>query len=444
MFTNLLQSLRTGLFGVTSRRRRAYARGPSLPAWERFERRDLMSATATLAGGVLSVYGTDSADTINVRQGNGIAGSFLSVDGTQIKVGTKTQGSVSVSSVSRIEIYAYGGNDYVSLHVSNYEAVNVPATVWGGTGKDTISGGNGNDTLWGNAGEDWLYGYDGDDFLGAGTAGVDGATVAEKDYLWGGAGFNKFSDGFDFSNWIYQGVSVTDINQQGSPTCVTLATLASAVDAGIGFGDPKITALGNNNFSVKLYNNGKAEYETVNFNGTWSDNDPAPSVDSSGKTNPEFWTILMQRARLEHFYGIDWSKKMTDADWDKASNAHGGKLYDVQTAIKQLHGWTTTYNTTSNVTAQSLADAVNRGDIVVADTPGSGKKIDSGTGLITSHAYAVTNVYKDNKGNWFVQVYNPWGHDTNGAAKDGVNDGYITLKFADFKANFEHVTTGRK
>jgi serralysin len=98
----------------------------------------------------------------------------------------------------------------VSLHVSDYQAVSAPSTVWGGAGNDTLLGGNAADTLWGNSGQDYLYGYGGDDFLAGGTAGVDGATVAEKDYFWGGDGFDKYSDGFDFRKWIHDGARASD------------------------------------------------------------------------------------------------------------------------------------------------------------------------------------------------------------------------------------------
>jgi hypothetical protein len=320
----------------------------------------------------------------------------------------------------------------MSLGGNDADAVTKPTSMWGSAGNDVLIGGKGNDVLWGNAGSDQLYGYNGDDFLGGGTAGVDGATVAEKDKFWGGAGFDKYSDGFNFNQWIVNGTSVSDIRQQDSPTCQTLATLGSAVTSGISFAGTKITYQGNNNYSVKLYSNGQAVYETVNFNGTWSDNDPAPSIDSNGYNNAEFWTILMQRARLERFYGIDWSQQMTSAQWD-AKNTQFGGLYNVSTAMMQMHGWSSDYTTSSNITGQAMRNALNNGEMVLANTP------QSGSSLVGWHVYTVVDVYQNAAGVWQVKVYNPWGVDGN-MADSNANDGYITMSLATFKANVSGVT----
>lgn len=415
------------------------------PGLESLEIRNLPAATltATLTNGVLKIEGTSGSDTIRVRQANGIAGASISVDNVKINVNGQLRSSISLSSVTSIEVRALAGDDFVSLRASSYEAVSVPATIWGGTGNDKLYGGSGNDTIWGDAGSDILYGNEGDDFLGGGSATVSSSLVAEKDKFVGGSGFDKFRDDFNFSAWIYNGTSQSDIRQQQSPTCVTLATLASAVQAGISFGTSKITYLGDNNYNVKLWNNGTAEYEKVNFNGTWSDNDPAPSIDSNGFNNPEFWTILMHRARLEHFYGVDWSRNMSDADWDRASNNNGGTLKDSKTAMKQLHGWSATYTTIANITTTKMIDALNRGDLVVAGTNGDDKKVVTSTGLVGNHAYAVRSVYKNSSGTWMVSLYNPWGTDGSPTPADGKNDGYLTVTLSVFKANFHGVTIGR-
>ncbi|WP_437203446.1 C2 family cysteine protease [Planctomicrobium sp. SH664] len=409
-------------------------------ASETLEVRMLPAATltATLTKGVLEIEGTSKADTIKVRQSNGLAGTFISIDNCKISSGGKLLSSVSSSAITKIEIQGLAGNDIINLHVTSFEAVSIPATVWGGTGDDTISGGTGNDTLFGNAGSDVIFGNAGNDFLHGGTAGVGGATVAEKDRLVGGAGFDKYSDGFDFKNWIVGGISVTDINQENSPTCQTLATLSAAVTAGISFASPKISYLGNNNYSVKLYDNGNAVYETVNFDGTWSDNDPSPSMDSKGYLNAEYWTILMQRARLERFYKIDWSTNMTEADWDRANSKNGGTLYSVSTAMKQMHGGTTNTVPASLTTGQVLADALKKKTMIVAGTSGSTKKETNSVGLVTGHAYTVVSATKDKKGAWTVKVYNPWGTD-GGSIKDTTNDGYVTLTLSQFQNGFSTV-----
>ncbi len=409
------------------------------------EGRDLPAAvlSASLISGVLKLEGTSGNDTIIIRETSGPTGESISIDGCKIAVNGQLRSAVSASAVGRVEVRALGGNDRVSLHASAYEAVSVAASLWGGSGNDVLIGGEGADTIYGNAGWDTLSGYGGDDFLYGGTAGIEGATVAEKDKFFGGAGFDRYNDAFNLSQWLYNGASISDVNQQDSPTCQTLAALAAAVRAGIGFGGPKITALGNN-YSVKLYDNGNPVYETVRFDGTWSDYDPAPSVDAGGYSNPEFWTILMQRARMERFYGVDWARKMTSADWDAVNAAKGGTLYSTATAIRQLYGWQANWSSIGSVSAQGLATALSQGQLVIASSLNDAKQISTATGVVSKHAYAVTSVYKTSTGAWQVRLYNPWGEDGNGLPRDGVNDGYVTLSWTEFRANFDGVTFAKR
>lgn len=442
-FFSRLSNLFSKLCGGPRKRQRAACLAVKSEA---LETRQLLSATvtATLSGGVLKVEGTNGRDTIKIRESNGLAGKSISVDGVSIKSGTKALGSVNAASVNKIEVRALGGDDFVDLHVSDYQAVSINATIWGHTGNDTLIGGNGNDTLYGNAGSDNLQGYGGDDFLSGGTPGTSGATLAEKDKFWGGTGWDKYSDGFDFGKWVYNGTSVRDIRQQESPTCQTLATLAGAVDAGISFVGDKITYLGSHEYRVKLYEFGKAVYERVTFDGTWSDNDPAPSIDSNGYNNPEFWTILMQRARLERFYKVSWSTKMTESMWDAASKKYGN-LYNLQTAINQLHGRSTTVKSPSRLTGQQIRDRLAAGEIVVIGTPGEKKKVTrTPAKLVQGHAYAIVDSYKEN-GVWKVKLYNPWGRDgTSDTASDTKTDGYVVLTLAQLQdsRNCHSITIG--
>jgi len=416
------------------------------PTLERLEGRDLMasSLTASLSGGVLSIEGTTGADQIYVREFNGFVESYITIDNVKIKVKGKLEGSVSSTSVDRIEIRALGGNDTISLNCSSYEQVHVDAKVWAGMGNDSIYGGSGDDvlygdagndliygnggddTLFGNAGADKLYGHTGDDWLYGGTAGVAGATAAEIDLLDGGADFDRYSDGFDFKKPVFNGAAVTDIEQNGSPTCQTLAALATAVSQGMDIGK-NFKFLGNNKYSVNLHGLGK---QTIFFDGTWSDNDPMPVGGA-----PEFWTILMQRGRLQG-YGVNWNAEMTDAQWDAANQQSGGKLLNSGTALYDVTGWTAAYTAIANASAQKLADARKRGDFLVASSNGDDKKGLTADGIVRGHAYAIIDVYKSG-GKWMVKLYNPWGQDGTAIA-DKADDGFITLSWAQFanSANF--------
>ena len=61
-------------------------------------------------------------------------------------------------------------------------------------------------------------------------------------------------------------------------------------------------------------------------------------------------------------------------------------------------------------------------------------------GMYAAHEYAFTNVYQSG-GNWYVRIYNPWGYDgflgTGLRPRpDGVDDGFMTITWANFMATF--------
>ena len=106
--------------------------------------------------GVLTVTGTSNADTLIATQSNGT----ISAQGK----------SFSASSVNRLVITALGGNDVIRNNTGK------PATLFGGTGNDTIHGGWGADRIFGGQGTDALYGNAGPDVLfgGGGTDSLNG------------------------------------------------------------------------------------------------------------------------------------------------------------------------------------------------------------------------------------------------------------------------------
>jgi Ca2+-binding RTX toxin-like protein len=162
--------------------------------------------------GVLRIEGTEAADTINIRQANGV----VSVDGV---------GWVPASYVKVIAVLGLGGNDTIKLNsdsVSGQQPITALTLVdggagndvvlgtgtagtniiWGGDGDDLIVGGTGDDLIIGGLGNDWINGNAGNDILSGGDeAGVDtgndtlyGGTG--HDLLYGGKG-NDYLDGGD-------------------------------------------------------------------------------------------------------------------------------------------------------------------------------------------------------------------------------------------------------
>ncbi len=146
---------------------------------------------AALKFGLLSVTGTQAADTITVSNSNGVITATL--NGIQIE-------SVPHSKVTALWVNAGAGNDLVRVSGDLLSTINGGGgddTLFGGTtgsllvggpgsdflhggpGNDTLIGGAGNDTLFGGAGNDQLYGNAGDDSLFGGPG---------ADTLYGGAG----------------------------------------------------------------------------------------------------------------------------------------------------------------------------------------------------------------------------------------------------------------
>lgn len=152
-----------------ARRRRRFGtatRHPSLGrkaiSFESLEQRQLLTAapgTAVLENGVLTVCGTDAADTIIVadRQDDYfVAANFL----TSIQLFPKAD-------VTSIRVLGGEGDDTLVA-----TSLNEPATLQGENGADRIFAGLSNDRLEGGAGDDLIFGNRGADVI-LGGSGVD-------------------------------------------------------------------------------------------------------------------------------------------------------------------------------------------------------------------------------------------------------------------------------
>ncbi len=144
--------------------------------------------SVVLQGGLLTVTGTNTKDTINVDHHS--QSIFVNVNG-------KLLSRVTSSQVSRIMINAGDGDDTVTvtsrvLLDTLMEGGNGNDILNGGAGRDTIYGGAGKDRLYGNAGADFLYGEDGDDMLDGGK---------NNDFLSGGLGVDTLYVTRDADTW---------------------------------------------------------------------------------------------------------------------------------------------------------------------------------------------------------------------------------------------------
>jgi Ca2+-binding RTX toxin-like protein len=130
--------------------------------------------SASVAGGVLTIIGTESADVISVvlpgapamrRLGVKLASSSIVVEGV---------GSFRSRGIRSIQIAGGGGDDSIQI-LDNGRTV-LPTSIDAGAGNDTVYGGSGADRILGGDGDDVLWGGKGRNRIdgGAGRDTIDG------------------------------------------------------------------------------------------------------------------------------------------------------------------------------------------------------------------------------------------------------------------------------
>jgi Ca2+-binding RTX toxin-like protein len=174
------------------------------------------------------------------------AGGNLLVDGGAVNI---FGGTPTVANTSRIQIFGLGGDDRLSLNDTN--GVLPRASLYGGSGNDTLIGAAAADFLFGQAGNDTLLGNGGNDFLFGG---------AGDDLLTGGAGNDMVFGEAGNDRMIWNPGDGTDLNEGGA-----------GVD------------------TVEVNGGNAAETFTVNANGSrvrFDRTDPAPfSIDIGSSEN---------------------------------------------------------------------------------------------------------------------------------------------------------------
>ncbi len=445
---------------------------------ERLELRDVPT-TASLYGSSLIIDGTEQADSITVRQD----GNWLRIDGTNIRNGWRTDSGVDARSVRQVVIRGKGGDDTV-----NIVSLKINTMVWGGTGNDRVYGGSGSDTvygdqgndtlmgssgddwlvggdgidqIWGGAGNDWITGDSGDDRI-YGDSGDDSLSGGEgKDTLSGGSGLDDF-DGHGFGmgaadaakNFdtyldefdLWRPTPTTIVKADSGPVILKgeldnpgyLAALASLSAADV---KSAIRVVSKGQYDVYLA--GDRKTIRVNFDGSWTDNDPMPT----GSSAPAFALILLNRARLQSF-GIDPNRYFTNAEWDGLNSKSGNKLYDPADAIRQFTGRAVSTQTPSRLDFATLKSKVERGSAVVAFSFRATSFTANSAGVMGNMSYVVRKLFTDTRGQKWVELANPLGTDRkDGRLVDNApgtvkqDDGVITLRWEDFQrsSNFTAV-----
>jgi len=183
-----------------------------------------LNVTATLNAGILRINGTNAADSISVKQANGV----ISVTGG---IGiTGMVGSFPAAAVNRIEVNGGSGNDVIHLDseaMPGGQPIMKPCIVKGGAGNDTIFGSYGNDMISGDAGNDLIFGGPGLDILNGG---------AGMDRIYGGFGNDQIVG--DTADAFLVGQAGTDTitfaNVDPAPLAnYNAATMQAALEAGL-------------------------------------------------------------------------------------------------------------------------------------------------------------------------------------------------------------------
>ncbi|MCI0379130.1 MAG: C2 family cysteine protease [Gemmataceae bacterium] len=220
------------------------------------------------------------------------------------------------------------------------------------------------------------------------------------------------------------------IDQNASPTCSILAALAAVANW-----TGKFPTFGSINedltkkisydaakdlYGVRLFVNGV--WQTVWVNGDWNEYwDPQGPL----------WVALYHKAYLQAMSVV---YKAADGSFLPASQwkSTTGKLWQhASVALQAITGQVGQFTPYNSSVAATMRQQLLTGKKLVGLTEGS-----VNGELITNHAYAVLDVFSQN-GAWKLKLFNPWGHDRNGTALDGVDDGVLTISWSTYLSYFD-------
>ncbi|BAY26378.1 peptidase S8/S53 [Calothrix sp. NIES-2100] len=294
-----------------------------------------------------------------------------------------------VSNASRFTM-----QDYVQA-LSGYVVNGNPANQWwtGGTTTRTALGNlyaGSSDTQMEKLIGKWFLGSDRPDLLAKGdiARGNEGTSTSGKTY--------RAVSGSLFQN----GISAEDIRQGTAGTCYYLATLSSIALEKPSYIQNMFIDNGDNTYTVRFFNNGVANYVTVDnylpTNDNYWEDDYGYLVYAShdqfyNDSTNELWVALAEKAYAQ-LGESGWSRP---ADTTNAySSIEGGFMTYV---IEQVTGLSSSWNDVSGITKTQLISLVNSSQILtVGHAWGDG-----------GHALAITS-YNATTGQFHLR--NPWGN----------------------------------
>ncbi len=400
------------------------------------------------AGAVLLLNGTPGDDHIVVSRTE--AGFAASNGDWNLRLNQSFVGVV---------VRGGAGNDVIEVD----DSMDVPVTLHGDAGDDTLRGGWGKDVLYGGAGNDLLEGNGGDDTLVDVSAGSDtllggagldsywlgalstqilpdvspeesaagnvhriasflgvkapsakvssgssamaapllGKTVDPK--VRAGAVYRSFSTRPLFSS---RGPDADDVRQGSAGDCYLMASLAALAKTNPNAIRQTITDLGDGTYAVRFYRDGKQAYVRV---------DPDLPVDSRGcmvysglGREGSLWAALVEKA-----YAAFRTRNSSYASLDR------GFIEEAQAALGKESATATRFRNGTGLLSWIGAE-LEKGRAVALGT-----KASRGAPVIVQHAYSVDAVVYRAGRPIGLKIRNPWGLD--GVRNKSPNDGYVIL-----------------
>lgn len=195
------------------------------------------------------------------------------------------------------------------------------------------------------------------------------------------------------------GVSPDDVKQGYLGDCYYLATLSSIAQEKPNYIQNMFIDNGDNTFTVRFFNNGVANYVTVdrylptNANGNLIYASPGSSYNNSGN---ELWVALAEKAYAQ-LGELGWSRP--NYTTNAYSSIEGGWMNYV---TSQVTGLNTTTQQVTYMSKTQLIDLVNSNKVLTAAFVEG-----ANYGVVNNHAYSVTG-YNATTGTF--RVRNPWGY----------------------------------
>ncbi|MBD2269851.1 pre-peptidase C-terminal domain-containing protein [Anabaena sp. FACHB-1391] len=196
------------------------------------------------------------------------------------------------------------------------------------------------------------------------------------------------------------GLSADDIYQGAVGDCYYLVTLASIAREKPDYIQNMFTNNGDNTFTVRFYNNGVADYVTVDRYLPTSGGYAAYAGWGGGSVSSnsnELWVALAEKAYAQ-LAESGWSRTYSDTQNNSYAAIETGWM---DTVIRQVTGLGTSSFEAVNMTQTQLINLVNSHQVLTAAFVYGGDY-----GVVNGHAYTITS-YNATNGTFHLQ--NPWG-----------------------------------